>query len=120
LICGKLTDNVLPKPLAREQRVRVVVMEPGGRNSLAQYLKATLAVLAVGAIAYLAFQHGLIKPQILGAGSVKMPGGDIAPTRRIFVGGTGKQIFWQVQLSDGSWVDCLRDCAQTAHRYEVR
>jgi hypothetical protein len=90
-------------------------MTTGAPSSLASYVWAGLAVFGAGTIAFLAYYWGLVPPTIVEKGTVNVPGDTItAHTRRVYVGGRGVGgSFWQVELSNGSWIDCGSNCAET-------
>jgi hypothetical protein len=73
-----------------------------------------IAVIIIGAAAYVIFESGLYRPQIAGTGIVtaaskSAPGQKIKAQKRLAA--VGRRSFWQVEVSPGLWKDCGSDCA---------
>ncbi len=86
--------------------------------SIRALISASCLVLAVGGIAYLLWDFDVVPKRVVETSriTVTIPGEPNqtvgARTRSIVVPhGRRSATAWQVQLPDGQWIDCKRDCA---------
>ncbi|MEM9358126.1 MAG: hypothetical protein AAGB04_18145 [Pseudomonadota bacterium] len=85
--------------------------------SLRALISASCLILAVGGIAYLLWDFDVVPKRVVETSRiiVTIPGEPNqtvgARTRSIVVPyGRRSKTQWQVQLPDGQWIDCKRDC----------
>lgn len=88
-------------------------------KSIEEALAGAGIVVAIMAAAMTYYQLGFYTPSVIGRSQVtavsKTPPARrvTAATRQIAV---GRRTFWQVEISEGVWIDCGRDCAAMLRR----
>ena len=86
-------------------------------GSVKDVVIAALALTAIGAAAYAAFDLGLYKPSIGARGQVTAENSNgrrmTAATRQVIV---RNYRFWQVEVAPDVWRDCGSDCASVLRR----
>ncbi|MEM7747080.1 MAG: hypothetical protein AAF346_02425 [Pseudomonadota bacterium] len=85
--------------------------------SVRALVSASCLILAVGGIAYLLWDFEVVPKRVVETSRITVtipgePGQTVgARTRSIVVPyGRRSSTEWQVQLPDGQWIDCKRDC----------